>query len=406
MLGQAKKYLAELHESKSLLAKLTQQDPAQTTVYFQIQWDRQRSLQLKAMTVEAKEKRERLGVLLTLEEELLEARQKLTAMNAGSAAIRTAEQRHELLNLPASLVALEAQIQAVADELGNAELLNARRGSNVRVKAMLSVQVVLGFLYEAAMDVIQQRADAAIKTGATQQPRNEQLRKKKRGLLKKKLDTYLRHASRYNQRHRPTPRLVLPSMDEVLEMDLLHPFWDEVALNHLDEPWASCRRTKDGIVALRNQMASEEELRRLGREVRQLLGWAIDYQNCVDRARPNDCIESRVAEWNSVHSALAKRASRLWAHWDRSLKEVLESTQAYVDGRVDSDHTLLLQWQQMLARTTGAPIDILMLPIHWAPEGADEEAEYRGMLEEEERMEQGIEDDWEIELGYRRMALD
>ncbi|EGG06927.1 uncharacterized protein MELLADRAFT_106366 [Melampsora larici-populina 98AG31] len=214
--------------------------------------------------------------------------QKLAAMNAGNAPIRTAEQRHELLDLPASLVALEAQIQAVADELGNAELLNARRGSNVRVKAMLSVQVALGFLYEAAMDVIQQRADAAVRTGATQQPRNEQLRKKKQILLKKKLDTYLRHASRYNQRHRPTPRLVLPSLDEVLEMDLLHPFWDEVALNHLDEPWASCQRTKDGIVALRNQLASEEELRRLAREVRQLMGWAIDYQNRVDRARPNE----------------------------------------------------------------------------------------------------------------------
>lgn len=34
------------------------------------------------------------------------------------------------------------------------------------MKAILSVQVALGFLYEAAVDVIQQKADAAIKTGA------------------------------------------------------------------------------------------------------------------------------------------------------------------------------------------------------------------------------------------------
>ncbi|EGG06446.1 uncharacterized protein MELLADRAFT_74855 [Melampsora larici-populina 98AG31] len=86
-------------------------------------------------------------------------------MNAANAEIRTAEQRHELLDLPASLVALEVQIQNVADELGNAELLNVRRGTTDRVKAILGIQVALGFLYEAAMDVIQQKANAAIRTG-------------------------------------------------------------------------------------------------------------------------------------------------------------------------------------------------------------------------------------------------
>lgn len=111
--------------------------------------------------------------------------------------------------------------------------------------------------------------------------------------MKKKLDTYLRQASKYNRHHRPTPRLATPTWEEVLAMDLLDPFWDDVALDHLEEPWASCERTKEGIVAFRNQLASEEELRRLGREVRQLIGWALDYQARVDRIRPHDAINGK-----------------------------------------------------------------------------------------------------------------
>lgn len=44
--------------------------------------------------------------------------------------MRTTEQRHELLDLPRSLVELETKIQGLADELGNAILLNMRAGSS------------------------------------------------------------------------------------------------------------------------------------------------------------------------------------------------------------------------------------------------------------------------------------
>lgn len=79
-----------------------------------------------------------------------------------------------------------------------------------------------------------------------------------------------------------------PTFDDVMGMDLLDPFWDEVALDHQDEPWATCQITKDGIIALRSQMACEEELRRLGREVRQLVGWALNYQERVEMIKPNE----------------------------------------------------------------------------------------------------------------------
>lgn len=62
---------------------------------------------------------------------LWKIRKKMAELDAIHAPIRTQEQRHELIDLPRSLANLEARIQEVAQELGNAELLNARRGEGV-----------------------------------------------------------------------------------------------------------------------------------------------------------------------------------------------------------------------------------------------------------------------------------
>ncbi|EGF97887.1 uncharacterized protein MELLADRAFT_69702 [Melampsora larici-populina 98AG31] len=295
------------------------------------------------MTVRAKEKQERMKVLVKLEEELLEARGKLNALDATNAEIRTVEQRNELLDLPRSLVLLEQKIQLLADEVGYTELINVRRGPDAQVKSVLAVQVALGFLYEAKFDVIQQVANAAIRTGATQQPRND-----------------LRHASKYNERYRPAHRLQEPSLDEVVAMDLLDPFWDEVALNHQDEPWATCQSTKDGIVALRNKVACEEELRRLGREVRQLVRRGLDFEARVEACKPSDANgELRIAEWSSIYSGLAKRTCRLWKHWDRGLLEVLQATHNHVGVSVESDNMLIVKWERMVSRTQRTWAEIL-----------------------------------------------
>lgn len=124
--------------------------------------------------------------------------------------------------------------------------------------------------------------------GARQQPRNAELRAKKHEMLKKKHETYLRHARKFNDRFNPAPRLLEPSLEDVLAMDLLDPFWNEGALNHPTEPWATCKSTKDGIVLFRSMRSSEEELRCLGREVRQLMLWGLDYQARVDSSKPNE----------------------------------------------------------------------------------------------------------------------
>ncbi|EGG08994.1 uncharacterized protein MELLADRAFT_104569 [Melampsora larici-populina 98AG31] len=132
------------------------------------------------------------------------------------------------------------------------KLINVWCCDDNQVKAVMTVQVALALLYEAKFDVIQQLANAAIQTGATQQLRNKQLRQKKQIPFGMRLRSIIR-------------------------MSL-------------------------GRVARRPRMGSllcEEELRRLGREVRQLIGWATDFQNWVDAIKPNETNVGMITYINS-----------------------------------------------------------------------------------------------------------
>ncbi|KAH9823013.1 hypothetical protein DFH28DRAFT_1078159 [Melampsora americana] len=354
-----------------MLAGLLQADETHTSEYFKTQWAWQREMQLRAISEKSKQKFARLEVFLKLEEELLDACKRMTGINAGNAPIRTAQQRHQLLRLPNSLALLEQQMQRVVEDLGNSELLNVRHGT---VTSAITVQVAMGLLYEAKFDVVQQQADAAIQTGTTNQPRNETLRKKKRLLLKTKTKTYLRHARKYNQCFRPHQPIPEPSFEEISEMDILDPFWNEAALNHPDEPWATC-----------HHRSSEEELRRLGCKVRQMMRWAVDYQAQVKACKPSAKNgELRLIEWRSLYSGLSRQTCRLWKRRERGLHNLIKSTARYVDGSADMDTDLFDQWQAMVARTSATWADILGVPIFWMEDEEEEpevEQDHHELLE-------------------------
>lgn len=74
MASQTEKYKAELVQAQAILGRLVRANATHTTNYFEQQWERQREIQLRAINVRVKEQRERLKVLLKLEENMLEAR--------------------------------------------------------------------------------------------------------------------------------------------------------------------------------------------------------------------------------------------------------------------------------------------------------------------------------------------
>ncbi|EGG08166.1 uncharacterized protein MELLADRAFT_105113 [Melampsora larici-populina 98AG31] len=164
-------------------------------------------------------------------------------------------------------------------------------------------------------------------------------------------------------------------------MDILDPFLYEIALNHPGKPWSSCKSTRDDIIAFVSQRSCEEELRRLGRKVRQLMLWALDYQGRIDAARPNLANDVRAAEWNSIYTGLTKTACRPWRQWNCGLLDALKSTLKYVHQSADFDRILVVQWPEMVVRTNCTWADIQPVPIFWEPDSGDEE-EFPQMEEE------------------------
>lgn len=73
LVSQTKKYKAELAQADTTLASLLQVEETHSYNYFEAQWERQREIQLRAMSENAKARRARLEVLIQLEEELIDA---------------------------------------------------------------------------------------------------------------------------------------------------------------------------------------------------------------------------------------------------------------------------------------------------------------------------------------------
>lgn len=68
-------------------------------------------------------------------------------------------------------------------------------------------------------------------------------------------------------------------------MTITDMFWDLGGLTHPEEPWATDRATRKGIRSFLVKRGAEEELRRVAREVRQLMKWSSVYQNRIDMIR-------------------------------------------------------------------------------------------------------------------------
>lgn len=108
------------------------------------------------------------------------------------------------------------------------------------------------------------------------------IRTNKNADLRKKVATYLRHANSYNEDFEPDPKLATPTVKEVEEMEFGDPFLDCGNLSHPQEPWAVDADTQDGIQAYLIRSRCKEELRRLTKEARQTVKWALEYQGRLD----------------------------------------------------------------------------------------------------------------------------
>lgn len=188
--------------------------------------------------------------------------------------------------------------------------------------------------------------------------------------------TYSRHATSYNKKHKPTNLIPHPSLLEVQGMGISDTFWEAAGLTHPDEDWAADPLTREGITAFRMERSCGEEMRRLAREVRQLIRWAVNYQQRIDSlqnessggyitlylfcsipdfillpqcflAQELDGISS--SSLKSLHSGLSKQACQLWMSWRAGVRSALEETAPFLILEDGFDNALLSQWDRVEA---------------------------------------------------------
>ncbi|KAH9458248.1 hypothetical protein Pst134EB_010549 [Puccinia striiformis f. sp. tritici] len=78
---------------------------------------------------------------------------------------------------------------------------------------------------------------------------------------------------------RPAPPA--PQYDELLQMPANNPFWNNGILTNHNEPWAVDQSTQAGMRDVARLARAEEEVRRIGREVRRSVRWAVHEHNRI-----------------------------------------------------------------------------------------------------------------------------
>ncbi|KAH9810020.1 hypothetical protein DFH28DRAFT_903454 [Melampsora americana] len=98
---------------------------------------------------------------------------------------------------------------------------------------------------------------------------------KKAGKLRPMIETYNKYVKEFNAAN--TGRLPLRTITykELMEAQPDDHFWNDGLFTYGDQPWATDHYTQVGMRALARQTRAEEEIRRLGWEVRRSMRWAV-----------------------------------------------------------------------------------------------------------------------------------
>ncbi|EGG08959.1 uncharacterized protein MELLADRAFT_84330 [Melampsora larici-populina 98AG31] len=285
--GSAREKLTHARErslkATKTLNDLLQSDPRYTQDYFAAQWARQRALQLAAMADESRLKfEERLVHLLDLEEKLQESHVKLASLRNTRDPNTTESEREQALTLPGSIVAFEEAIATMVADLGSEEFRTLKAATNAKARALIRVRMAKQRLYEAKVGILEaQRRWDKHGQGTRVQQSLKQFMRNKHNLFKKKYDSFKLQVSKYNA-ILPVSYLLCPSFGETKELSIEDEFWSMGSLSHPAEAWAVDQGTIEGIQAFLEQRSCSEELRRISREIRQMMLYALKTDQSFD----------------------------------------------------------------------------------------------------------------------------
>ncbi|KAH9808496.1 hypothetical protein DFH28DRAFT_1087716 [Melampsora americana] len=290
-LHKTKKKLAD---SRAILTKLHIYH-GHTKQYFWDQWEQKKTIQRQIISETSKEYLEHVGELIDLEEKLV-------------AAQRCQWQRQGQRNqghLPNTLVLLEQAI----------DNLNGRSA-----QPLIKIQVAKGKLLGAKAGVIEHQQRASHAQGTNVQKKMNTLRNMKNAQLHCKHATYGLLAKDYNEQFNPETPLPTPSLQEVEAMPL--------------KAWAVDEATQDAIESYITMCHCQEELQRIAKEVKQMVCWAVDYQDKINTLR-QDTLRDVLPIWAASKD------------WNSKILVLLDETAADHVCETCSDEKLKAKWSSM-----------------------------------------------------------
>ncbi|KAH9815483.1 hypothetical protein DFH28DRAFT_1126225 [Melampsora americana] len=418
---------ASFKQENTKLNQLSVSNTIYTPEYFANQWTRQKSLQMSAMSDETVLKfEEQLTELLDLEEKLRDSHNQLSRLQRSRIENRSTAEHEQVITLPGSIVALEEAIAGVVSDLGSEEFRNLTHAQSPKARSLIRVRIAKRKLYEAKVGILEaQKRWEKHGQGTRVQQSLKQFMQNKQSFFKRKFDTFKLQVSKYNSIV-PLSELPCPLYDEAKGMSIEDPFWNSGALSHPNEAWAVDQGTKDGIYAFLPQQSCAEELRRIGREVRQMMLYALQTDEKLDSLRdlsfkdwdpechgkdsPIDLVQpgGRQAKevWNesrtilnAVYVNLRQSHSREWMGWNSHMVELLRGTSEYSKSTVEFDDRLVLHWGRLIVKCkTQWEINVN------APSLEAETLDYQEMLEQ--RMLLWGEEEEEMRVPREELEVD
>ncbi|KAH9815291.1 hypothetical protein DFH28DRAFT_893525, partial [Melampsora americana] len=264
--------------------------------------------------------------------------------------------------------------------------------------------------------------------GTRMQQRTKKLLRDKQAVLKNKYTTYKTNVDKFNTDYPSQNPITCPSFEDIKSKTLADQFWDIGQLTHPNEPWAVDQDTRDGIRAYLDMTHAHDEVRRVGRGVRQSINWALQMQEklsvletalTLDDDDPTTIPNKWIVEvaglpmmpihqhlsnsksvLRSLYGHLSQEHARLWMVWNSKMTELLNNTKPYSELLEEDELTFRIRWEALAAgsrqtwqRATQAAI-VEATPLD---NGAEAELE----VEPYEDIEGGFvgDDDDEIEIN-------
>lgn len=259
------------------------------------------------------------------------------------------------------------------------------------------------------------------RAGTRRLQRHLKLLRSKESELRKKYVTFERQASLYNDSIPDQIPIECLDFDQVKSTPIDDQFWDFGRMTHPEEAWATDERLQDGIKWYLEVTHSEDELRRIGRECRQSIQWAVEtYIKLMDLKEiifsRNESLDNEHNKWMmglvsldrphcrrvliesrqvliSFFSNEIRTHSRLWLTWNRGIASVMSGTLNCTNLPVEHEALLNTNWNKLMDQVQHLWGDIVQVPVIQGEEW-EEGMEY----EEEVPVIRG--EEWEEGMEY------